>query len=298
MAWRILSWIGACGLLVAACGAPFEPVGSGGSGPGGSGGGGATSASSGSGGTGGATASSSSGGPSTPIVIVQATPTVLDGFSDVPEITLTTPPTAGNAVIVAMTCFSDIDYCTIPEGGVTDNQGNTYTRVKEGESIVSTITHGARGYIFIAENIGAPSGPFVIRADPNGSIPPNVQNLAWGALEVSGLAASSIDQTGGTPNECCPDSTTVSTLGPTSQANELAIAVFTNRSNDDDIQCAPQDGWTQHHINQNGQSLATAHSMVSKILSSAEIASHTWTHEPSTRGASAIIATFRGVSPN
>jgi hypothetical protein len=293
MAWRALSSIGTFGLLVAACGAPFDPAGSGG------GGGGATASSSSSGGGSGGATSSSSGGAGTPIVIVQATPTVLDGASDVPELTLTTPPAAGNAVIVAITCFSDIDYCTIPENGVTDNQGNTYTRVREGESIVSSITHGARGYIFIAENIGVPSGPFVIRADPNGSIPPNVQNLAWGALEVSGLApAPSVDQTGGTPNECCPLSTTVATLGATSQANELAIAVFTNRSNDDDIGCSAEAGWTQHHVNQNGQSLATAHSMVSRVLSSTGIASHTWSHEASTRGASAIIATFRGASPD
>src|SRR5689334_7955927 len=92
------------------------------------------------------------------IQIVQVSRTSVLGNVE-PTLTLSKLPQAGNSLIVGITCFSDIDNCLIPaEGGVTDNQNNTYLLVKEGASIVSSDTHGSRPYLFIAENIPAPSG--------------------------------------------------------------------------------------------------------------------------------------------
>lgn len=51
------------------------------------------------------------------------------------------------------------------------------------------------------------------------------------------------------------------------------------------------------HLYVNGQANAMPHSMVTKILSSATTVEHTWTHDPPTRGVSAIIATFRAHAP-
>lgn len=232
------------------------------------------------------------GGPR--ISIVQATSTQIVGNVD-PTLSLQTPPAVGNAVIVGITCFSDIDNCTIPPTGVTDNQNNTWLRVIEGNSIISSNTHGSRGYIFVAESIGPTSGAFTIRVNPNGDPPTNVQNFAWGAIEVAGLAPSgTLDRTGATPATCCNTSTTVSTSGATTVANELAVAVHTARSNDGDVAYGIDPSWTQQHVNVNGVSTASPHSMVTRVLGATGIVSHTWTHHAPTRGASAVIATFKG----
>lgn len=236
------------------------------------------------------------GVPPPSIAIVQKTRTGIVGNAD-PSLTLTTPPTAGNALIVGITCFSEVDNCVIPEGGVTDNQGNLYRLVIEGASIVSSDTHGSRPYLFITENIPAPTGPLTITVNPNGTPPANYQNFAWGVLEVAGLAPNSVDQTGDVPNTCCFTSTTVTTNGPTTSANELAVAVHAARSNDNDFNYMHETGWVEQHVNNDGVSLASQHSLVTRVLTEPGTISHTWTHDEPSRGVSAIIATFRGAAP-
>jgi len=230
-----------------------------------------------------------------PIAIVQTSRTGIIGNVD-PTITLTAMPSAGNALIVGISCFSEVDNCLIPDGGVTDNQGNSYALVVEGASIVSSDTHGSRGYLFIAENVAAPTGPLTITVNPNGMPPENFQNFAWGVLEVSGLASGSVDQTGRFPNTCCFPATTVETDASTVQANELAVAVHTARSNDNDFNYGHDAAWTERHLNDDGVSQASQHSLVTRVLSEPGVVSHTWTHNEPTRGVSAIIATFRGAA--
>lgn len=230
-----------------------------------------------------------------PIVVVQASRTSIVSNAD-PSLTLSKAPLAGNALIVGISCFSDLDNCVIPDGGVTDNQGNTYALVVEGASIVSSDTHGSRPYLFIAENIPAPTGAFTITVNPNGAPEDNVQNFAWGVIEVSGLAPSSVDQTGRFPNTCCFSSTTVETDAATSQANELAVAVHTARSNDNDFNYGHDAAWTERQLNDDGVSQASQHSLVTRVLTEPGVVSHTWTHDEPSRGVSAIIATFRGVA--
>jgi hypothetical protein len=240
----------------------------------------------------------SGGAPAQPpgIVIEQASRTSVVGNVD-PSITLSTAPRAGNALIVGVSCFSEVDNCLIPDGGVSDNQGNSYELVIEGGSIVSSETHGTRPYLFMAENIGEPSGDFVISVDANGAPADNYQNFAWGVLEVSGLAPDPVDRTGAFPNSCCEPSTTVATDAATRQPNELAVAVHSARSNDNDFNYLPEAGWQQQHVNDDGLSQASQHSLVSRILTEPGVVSHTWTHDEPTRGVVAVIATFRGASP-
>lgn len=189
--------------------------------------------------------------------------------------------------------------CSILENGVTDNQGNAYKRVIQGEPIASSM-QAARAYIFVAENIAAPNGSFVVSVDPEGSVPPDTQNVTWGAIEVSGLAASPSFDASGSSAAGGSDvtSTTASTDQPTTQANELAVAVLTMRSDDTNMLIEPSADWTSHHVNQNGASGPPGHSMVSNLLSSTEVVSHTWTHELPTRGVAAVIATFKGALQN
>ncbi len=233
----------------------------------------------------------------TGISVVQTSPIMITGFSTKvdPTLALATHPAPGNAVIVGITCFSEVDNCTIPTTGVTDSKGNTWLRVIEGVSIESSTTHGARGYIFIAPNIAPGTGTFTITVNPNGVAGVTPQSLAWGAIEVAGLVTTDpVDRTGLTIASCCSTSTTVLTTGATRFANELAVAVHTERTNDADVGYVVETGWTQRHVNSNGVSVANPHSMVTKVLTGLSVVSHTWGHDAPTRGASAIIATFKG----
>jgi hypothetical protein len=99
---------------------------------------------------------------------------------EIPTLALDPSPSAGNAIIVGVTCISDyLGDCTIPSGGVTDNAANTYVRVVQSEPIRSS-AQAARGYVFIAQDVVAPSGPLVISVNPDGTT--TLQAVAWGAV--------------------------------------------------------------------------------------------------------------------
>ena len=272
----------------------------GGGGAGGIAGSGGTSSGGGAGDSG-ADASVDAGPP--PIVVVQAS-TIKLSMAPAATSNLTLPalPSAGNSIIVGVTCISDYGVsvdaglagdCILSNGSVTDNHGNTYDQVAQGASIKSS-QQGARGYIFIAENIGAPSGSFAITVDPEGTSA--VQAIAWGAIEVSGLKSPpSFDVHGYTAvNQAT--STTASTFQPTAQANELAVAVLSIRHNQVYAAIVPDGTWSSHQIHQDSVTGPPAHSMVSKVLTSAGTPSHTWTHQAPSRGAAGVIATFKGAA--
>jgi hypothetical protein len=253
----------------------------------------------GSGGSGGSSGGGDSGGDSgadsrggaPAIVIAQSTPTSV-ATEEVPTLTLPSAPSEGNAIIVGISCISDYQAdCVIPNGGVTDNQGNSYTRVLQSQPIQSSAQAG-RGYVFIAEEIGAPSGEVVISVDPDG--PTTTQAVTWGAIEVAGLAAApSLDASGiGAPHGT--GTTTVTTSAAPAQPNQLAVAVLTVRSADTNIGIIAQEGWTSQHAHQDNSIGPPGHSMVTQVLTGSGVVSHTWTHNPPTRGATAVIATFAG----
>lgn len=273
--------------------------GTGGGGTGGSagsagaaGGGGAAGVDSGAGGTGGTAA----------LAVVQASPIKLSMLDAAANVSLPSPPSAGNAIIVGITCLGSHQVqgqgdCIIAPGGVTDNQGNTYTLIVQGEVIPSSY-QGARGYIFIAENISAPTGAFTVSVDPEVVVVPNVTHLhmAFGAIEVSGLApAPSLDASDSTPSGAA-SSTTISTSAAV--PNALAVAVLSVRSDDTNLQISAESTWVSHHVHQNNSSGPPGHSLVSRVLTSAGQVSHTWSHDEPTRGATGIIATFKGAAQN
>jgi hypothetical protein len=124
--------------------------------------------------------------------------------------------------------------------------------------------------------------------------------VTWGAIEVSGLAASpSLDAWGSSlvgGSEAI--STTAVTDLATTQQNELAVAVLSMRDTDTNMVITPEASWVQHHVNQNSATGQPGHSMVTQLLTSAGIISHTWTHDEPDRGVTGIIATFRGAAQN
>ena len=312
MGARILRFVLATGLLHAGCGgsefasqgsdgatsgsggASGGATGSGGSAAGGTSGG---SSGAGAGGGAGADAGDDSSGGAPPLAVVRASDTMLS-TADIPTLTFEPAPRAGNSIIVGVTCISDyLSDCTISTGGVTDNHGNSYTRAVQSEPIRSS-AQAARGYIFIAQNVVVASGPFVISVDPEGTT--TLQAVAWGAIEVSGLAAPpSLDAWGITvAGGSDPTSTTAATDRATAQPNELAVAMLSMRSSDTNMLITPESSWVSHHIHQNNASGPPGHSMVSRLLSSTAIVSHSWTHDAPTRGVAAIIATFAGAAQN
>jgi hypothetical protein len=117
---------------------------------------------------------------------------------------------------------------------------------------------------------------------------------------VSGLApAPSLDAWGITlSGGVDPTSTVAATDRATTQPNELAVAVFSMRSTDTNMLITPESSWVSHHIHQNNASGPPGHSMVSRILSTTGIVSHTWTHDAPSRGVAAVIATFVGAAQN
>jgi hypothetical protein len=226
-----------------------------------------------------------------PINVVQASETMLS-TEGVPTLTFDLAPQAGSAIIVGVSCISNYEGdCTIPEGAVTDSAGNTYSRAVQGEALLSS-EQGARAYIFIAENIAASNAEFELSVAPDGAS--ELQMVAWGAIEVVGLAASASFDASGISFAGTDVSTTVTTDLPTSDANSLAIAVLTVRSNDTNILITPEESWTAHHVHQNNYSGPPGHSLVSQVLTETGIVTHTWTHNAPTRGAAGVIATFRG----
>jgi hypothetical protein len=238
-----------------------------------------------------------------PIVVVQTSDLKLTKAADVAPsmITMPNPPVAGNTLIVGITCMAALAQpgeadCSIENSHVTDSQGNEYIHVVESEPITSS-HQAARGYLFVAENILS-SAPFEITvavALEAGS----TRSLAWGAIEVSGLASPSVDAVGSSPVVEAPaTSTTVVTNEATEQANSLAVAVFSMRRDSTYMAIHKEVDWVSHHLHQNSTSAnlyPPGHSMVSKLLTEAGKVSHTWTHDEPGRGAAAIIATFKGI---
>lgn len=205
----------------------------------------------------------------------------------------TSQPRQGSTIIVTVAGLkASSGTFSLPAGTVTDNQGNTYNLVQEAPNT----TGGARAYIYAAYNIAAPSGTFTITTNPTGT--GSAEKWEWGATEVIGLTASSLDQTGSTSDNTQGNLTNfaVSTTGATTQAHELAIAVVAGDNGSSSTDPVIQSNWTWLHTNSEGIT-TVGHSSVYKVLNGAGTVSHTWANiDAYNTGASAAIATFRGIT--
>jgi hypothetical protein len=288
-----------CSSAAACGGEKFKSSGTDGGGNGGSAAGsagaGAGGAVGGSGGSAGADAGVAGAGGTHALAVVHVSPTSVS-TSEVPSLTLDPSPSAGNAIIVGITCMSDYQGdCIIGPNGLSDNQGNFYTLAVQSQPILSS-AQAARGYIFIAENIAAPNGTLSISVDPEGST--TLQSVVWGAIEVSGIAAAASLDAWGISLAGASNSTTAATDLETVQADELAVAVLSMRSEDTNMLITPEPTWQSHHSHQNGANGPPGHSMISKLLTATGTVTHTWTHDIPTRGATGIIATFKSAATN
>jgi hypothetical protein len=241
-------------------------------------------------------------GPS-PIQVVQTSPLKLSQATEpVSTGSMLALPKAGNAIIVGISCISDVGFtdaggmgdCTLADGNVTDTDNNAYARVLQSEPIKSS-TAAARGYLFVAGNISVGNSAFTIAVDPQGAS--SAQAVAWVAIEVAGLQTPLKMDRYGISLVGKSTSTTAAISLPTQYANELAVALLTVRANDTDMMITPDLAWTSHHLHNNStweNGNPPGHSLVSRVLATKETVSHTWSHDVPDRGAAAVIATFPG----
>jgi hypothetical protein len=197
-----------------------------------------------------------------------------------------TLPAAGNSIIVPIYAYN-VSYSGVAmaNGNVTDNQGNTYTKIAESSSGGNNKT-----YVFAAYNIGTPSGTFTISVTQTAFA---ANGEVWGALEVSGLAISSVvDQLVDGPPASCTAADTI-TSGATTQADELAIGI-TGLAYDPTLTFTTDAGWTESYRKFDTSNYG-GFSVVSKILSATGTVSHTWNNTtPARYYCPRALVTFKG----
>lgn len=111
----------------------------------------------------------------------QATPTQYGASTETdPSESFTTPPTAGNLVVVTAGTYS-VGGCDVPNVSVADNRGNTYNQAVYAQS--ANAAHDAQVHIWYAENV-ATGNPFTVTFHENGC------DIAFALHEYSGVATS------------------------------------------------------------------------------------------------------------
>ncbi len=151
------------------------------------------------------------------IAYVQATPKsrTLDSTLSV---SFSSRPRSGNAIILYVWGWDNINSVDFTTSSVTDNQGNTWIRATQGTRTAG----GTRPAIFYAYNINEPSGTFTITVAPTIG---GTRALVGAAVEYSGVLATSDPLDAVAPaNTGTSTAPTTGTTAVTSQANELAAA--------------------------------------------------------------------------
>lgn len=144
-------------------------------------------------------------------------------------------PAVGNHIIGMIAGF-DNDLTAIGLDNFADNQGNTYTRhLNVTNTDYDCYTGGA------SAKVATSSGTFTVGIDLIGSN----NYVAWDAVEVSGLDASSWFDQSGTNNSATGDANAAAS-GANTTADGIAIGVcaVNNGSSDINIDDTPPSGYT------------------------------------------------------
>ena len=222
---------------------------------------------------------SSSGGTASTITVRQAS-TFREGRPNDPDSSsFAALPEIGNTIIVFVNSnAADPGTAVYDSLAVSDNQGNTYHLAAMSGNGGGNPVSDMRQFIYYASNIGRPSGTFTVSIDPVGAPAGWGFNSTWGAIEVSGLAATNALDVTGSIFAVNNTSQTVSTSSPTTQADALAVAINYSNSNDADINYGHDGTWTEHFLSEQPMNLVPI-SAVSKVLSSTGTISHQWTFD-------------------
>lgn len=189
---------------------------------------------------------------------------------------LASAPAAGNAIIVMIGGYRSSGFDV---GSVTDDRGNTYTLAKK-----SNLQTEIRSAIYYALNVAALTPTITVNAAAGTD-----NFIEFGALEVSGLAASGVVDQTASANGATTTTPPSGTTAATTVADELLIAVMT-ADNGNTLNIQPAGGWTQSHVENDGANFLNW-SAVRKTVAATGTQSHTWSG--SNGEYSACIATFK-----
>lgn len=211
------------------------------------------------------------------------------------QLSLPSPPTPGNAIVVIAS--GDIEsssggaMITFPDGSVTDNEGNTYTKAVETVGLKESPAYDGTMALHVAENISASGGTFTVDVDPVNIVSTGAnRDVNVAVLEVGNLATANIIDTvgsivkseeGGTfPTGI---STTVSTTNDISQDNTFIISFITQVGAEQPMQILAEDGSNLvYNLGNNGVSRRFVAAY--KVQEDAGPASFTWKHNNVTSG--------------
>jgi hypothetical protein len=191
--------------------------------------------------------------------------------------TLASPLTAGNTVAVLVSMGQ-----VPPAAGVTDNQGNTYTRRQLGSAADST---SARVAIYTAYNVASNGGACTITLTPSGTA-----FMLFDAVELSpGVAGGSVsvDVSGGGGSGTATTSPATASVTSTT-TNGIALAAMSNLSNINQPYTTTAAGWTQLDADGNGSSDQTG-AFSYRLLGAAGAQACTWSTGTDAGGYDACI---------
>lgn len=204
------------------------------------------------------------------------------------EVTFPTPPTLGNTIIVLIHGVSvssnGYDYLTMFDGGVTDNEGNTYILADESTNRLKAGTgftgYDGHSYIYVANNIESYGTSFTISALPSSAADYSAQITV---LEVSGLnPAGSFDIVTdihkGELTTGFPSGTSTSIdAGSNNSDNSLILAIFAQVGNASSMTVTPEAGYTELY-NTDTNTAGKTYVVAYKVQPTAGNVSKTWTH--------------------
>lgn len=183
-------------------------------------------------------------------------------------VTLPNPVTQGNLIVVGLTNYYTT---TIPANAITDNKGNTYTKVNEANN------SNDRAALFYAKNVTGGSS-FTVYNDAGGT---------FSVHEYSSVATTSpLDQT----NKKTGTGATVSSNSVTTTlAGELYVGVAWSMGHNDTWTAGP--GWTKRQ-EERANDVVERHASEDRVISIATTTAATFTTSSSDAYA-AVIATFK-----
>ncbi len=189
-------------------------------------------------------------------------------------------PAIGDSLVVLVWTWTENAAAT-PQ--VTDDQGNTYTKVNQATIIQSNWYESAA--VFVAP-VTVTSGQIKVTVTTPGN--DSASQIEAVALEYSGLGP--VDQRNTATGSSA--TATVSTPSATSYANELVVTAFgidNPASNFSTI--TPNSGFTTQAV-QYQNAGATAGAAATQIAATKAVQTATWTTSPALSGWAAVIATF------
>ncbi len=210
--------------------------------------------------------------------------------ADSDAVTLGWTPAVGNHLFVMGSGWRDGAAGGF-QAAVSDNQSHTYAEdIEQNDGGSGNATEASIWSVKIAQT----GSPFTVTIDPTGT----GNYFSYCVFEWSGLAATNhLDRTGSTAL-ATGSTLTVNASGANVQADTLVLgcAVFNATTTNDAGISDPPSGYTSLYVlqdNDPGSSHGECGQGSSKVVSSIETSSISWTWNQTTRPSAGVIATYK-----